>query len=656
MGCRNPFRFSIDSETNYLYWGDIGPDARDDVEGRGPRGHDEVNQAKAPGFFGWPYFVGNNKAYNDFDFATNVSGDPFDPANPVNNSPNNTGATNLPPAQPAMVYYPYAKSEEFPLMGTGGRNAMAGPVYHYDKYKSNNKFPAYYDDKLFMYDWMRGQIYSVTFDDKGDYESMEYFLPNTKWNNLMDVVMGPEGDFYTIEYGTGWFTANQNAILSHLKYIPGNRVPKASFKVDETAGGVPFVVSFDASESHDSDGDELKYDWDFGDGNKDSGKKVSHSYTIVGNYNPQLTITDKDGETSTHQLKILAGNTPPNIDIQVNGNQDFYFPEKGLDYSITAKDVEDGNVENDDIAVTLDYLEMGHDMTSIAQGHMALSEMKASHPGIEAISKTDCVSCHKVDGASIGPSYTSISEKYRDQRRNRLRKYLVEKIKNGGSGVWGETAMAAHPDLEDRDAASIADYIIGLARKKVEIVMPSSGVEKLEIPKGKAPGGKFVVMASYTDKGADGVEPLRSFKNLILRSPIMSATEYETIENGRKFKVTPQMAPGIEEEFEIVMIEDGAIIEYENLDLTDIGALTVVGSAPAMFAAGGTMSVYIDDDSGDPLFSSELKPSMAIGDFTPMTSPLPPVQGRHKVIIKCKSAKEGAPMGLLTQLVFTPST
>ena len=32
MGCRNPFRFSIDSETNHVYWGEVGPDARDDVD------------------------------------------------------------------------------------------------------------------------------------------------------------------------------------------------------------------------------------------------------------------------------------------------------------------------------------------------------------------------------------------------------------------------------------------------------------------------------------------------------------------------------------------------------------------------------------------------------------------------------------------------
>ncbi len=80
-----------------VFWGDVGPDAGEDVEGRGPRGHDEFNVAKEPGFFGWPLFVGNNYAYNEYDFSTGISQAKYDPAAPVNNSPNNTGLLNLPP-------------------------------------------------------------------------------------------------------------------------------------------------------------------------------------------------------------------------------------------------------------------------------------------------------------------------------------------------------------------------------------------------------------------------------------------------------------------------------------------------------------------------------------------------------------------------------
>ena len=68
------------------------------------------------------------------------------PENPVNNSPNNTGLNNLPPAQKALIWYPYAESKEFPLVGAGGRCAMAGPMYHIDEFKNAPRpFPKYYD-------------------------------------------------------------------------------------------------------------------------------------------------------------------------------------------------------------------------------------------------------------------------------------------------------------------------------------------------------------------------------------------------------------------------------------------------------------------------------------------------------------------------------
>ncbi|MDB4688320.1 PQQ-dependent sugar dehydrogenase, partial [Akkermansiaceae bacterium] len=51
MGCRNPYRISLDPKNGFLYWGKVGPDAGKDSS-RGPRGYDEINQAREPGNFG----------------------------------------------------------------------------------------------------------------------------------------------------------------------------------------------------------------------------------------------------------------------------------------------------------------------------------------------------------------------------------------------------------------------------------------------------------------------------------------------------------------------------------------------------------------------------------------------------------------------------
>ena len=53
-----------------------------------------------------------------------------------NNSPNNTGIHDLPPAQPAFIYYPPSASTKFPVVGSGGRTANGRTVYYFDPKES----------------------------------------------------------------------------------------------------------------------------------------------------------------------------------------------------------------------------------------------------------------------------------------------------------------------------------------------------------------------------------------------------------------------------------------------------------------------------------------------------------------------------------------
>jgi glucose/arabinose dehydrogenase/type 1 glutamine amidotransferase len=220
MGDRNPYRISVDPKNGYLYWGEVGPDANEDsLETRGPRGYDEVNQARKAGFFGWPFFIGNNYPYHIYDYATGKSGPAFDPAKPINNSRNNTGLTELPPAQPAFIWYPYGISTmDFPSLGAGGRTAMAGPVYYSDLYPKETRYPSYYDGKFFFNEWMRGYIKAVSMKPNGDYDRMEPFMPKTKFHAPIDIEVGPDGRFYVLEYGSGWFSKNEDAGLSRIDY------------------------------------------------------------------------------------------------------------------------------------------------------------------------------------------------------------------------------------------------------------------------------------------------------------------------------------------------------------------------------------------------------------------------------------------------------
>jgi cytochrome c len=225
MGNRNPWRIEVDRRTGYLYWGEVGPDAGGPNDKRGPAGFDEINQARKAGNFGWPLIIGDNRPYLRHDFATRAIGEPFDPAKPLNESRYNTGPRELPPAQPAFIWYPYSASTRFPVVRDGGRTACAGPVYYFDdKLASTTKLPREFDRTLFIYEWSRNWIIAVHLDEdhriakKADGTlHMERFCPGMTFMRPMDLSIGADGCLYVLENGTAW-NGNKDTQLVRIEY------------------------------------------------------------------------------------------------------------------------------------------------------------------------------------------------------------------------------------------------------------------------------------------------------------------------------------------------------------------------------------------------------------------------------------------------------
>ncbi|GAA4304490.1 hypothetical protein GCM10023143_08990 [Compostibacter hankyongensis] len=528
MGDRNPYRISVDKHNGYLYWGEVGPDAgNDSLETRGPRGYDEVNQARKAGNFGWPYFVGNNYPYHQYDYATGTPGPAFDPEHVVNNSRNNTGIRDLPPAQPAFIWYPYAASPDFPQVGQGGRTAMAGPVYYVNDYPKETRLPDYYDGKFFAYDWIRNWIKVVTMDKEGNLQKIEPFMPHEKFNNISDMEVGKDGRIYIVEYGKGWFAKNPDAGLYVITYNGGNRPPEASLEVNKKAGALPFAVHASVK-ANDPDGDSLTYHWQLGDQVKRDTKTPELDYTFQnpGTYPVSVSVEDTHGASvKSSAITVYAGNEAPQVDLQVKGNPSFYFPGKPVAYAVTVQDKEDGSTEagNLDLSrllVRADYLE-SPDKAALPVGHEAA--MVAGVSGKSIMESLDCQSCHKVDTTSVGPAFMRVAEKYKSDPK--AEDYLAHKIIKGGSGVWGEVAMAAHPNLSVDDAEKIVSWILSLADERAAgPSLPPSGTVN--------PGqfkltdqGVLMISAAYTDKGGNQVPPLTGRSTVVLQNPYLSATD-----------------------------------------------------------------------------------------------------------------------------------
>jgi PKD repeat protein/glucose/arabinose dehydrogenase len=371
MGFRNPFRITVDPQTNAVLIGDYGPDARVANPLRGPEGMVEFIRMTEPGNHGWPYCHANNQPYVDYDFATGQSGEPFDCANLVNDSPNNTGLRELPPAQEPLVWYGYGVSELFPELGSGGAAPMAGPVYRYDaELGVKTKFPESYDGRWFVSEYARNFYKVLSLDETtGELLSIDPFLPGEKFVAPFEAEFGPDGSLYIIDFGrgsgAGRGSTNTDSGIYRIDYAADGRRPVSQFTSDVDSGKAPLTVAFDGGASHSPDGLDITYEWDFeNDGVVDSTERNPvHTYTENGQYTARLTVTDSDGLRGVSVQRITVGNTRPEVSFArpLAGG----FAELGdtVPYSVDVVDAEDGStadgtIDCSHVTVTT---QLGHD-------------------------------------------------------------------------------------------------------------------------------------------------------------------------------------------------------------------------------------------------------------------------------------------------------
>jgi cytochrome c len=659
MGHRNPYRISVDSHTGFVYWGEVGPDANVDSAGRGPRGYDEINQARSPGNYGWPYFVGNNYAYYKttvIDSVTTQSGPQFDPAHPVNNSPNNTGLNDLPPARPAYIWYPYAASTDFPIVGSGGRAAEAGPVFYRDDFKGAARpFPQYYDGKLFIYEFMRHWIMAVTMNPQGDLVSIERFMPSEKFSAPIEMEFAPNGDMYLLEYGTAWFQGNPDARLVRIEYNAGNRKPIVAASVDQQAGALPLRVQLSSKGTMDLDEDSLRYAWTItreGGGVVQRLTEANPTVTLTrpGAYTATLRVTDAHGASATTAVAIAAGNQPPEVNVDVvNGNKTFFFPGVPVRYAVQVTDREDGSLRSGRIppsrvSVTAEYLKGGQAAaTAAASAHATDAATLAA--GRRLIETNDCLACHQFTRKSIGPAYIDVARKYHDDSTQISR--LVKKIREGGSGVWGNVTMPAHPALTEQQAAAMLSYILSLADKKTAAPsLPVNGAYTPPAGSGDSPTGVVELRAAYTDRVANGMPSITKEKSIVLRSPTVIVASGD-LSDGVSRQSVEQMPVPI-----AVANRSGSSVSFKQIDLTGIGAVTLMVAAPAQYhAAGGKIELHADSPTGALLGETDaITPS---ADQTPMRLrvALKPTSGVHDLYLVFQNA--GAPTDQFLFAVLT---
>jgi glucose/arabinose dehydrogenase/type 1 glutamine amidotransferase len=370
MGFRNPFRLNLD-ENDVAYITDYSPDSRTPQVFRGPPGTGRVEIVRRAANYGWPFCMAPELPYYRWNFTTSAPLDdpprPFECDNPArgpeNTSRHNTGLTVTPPLTKPDLWYSYNDNNPptplgtpcpayytvdppgtcpqlFPEFGPGGGVGPHGAApYDFDPKNPNpTKFPAYYDKSIFFGEFTRDYMREIRLDSRGRVFKINDLLTcgdvgadrTTKpfiCDAPMDMRWGPDGNFYLLSYGDGFFRANPDALLVKFSYVKGTRAPTARLAATPTSGQAPLTVNFSSDGSADPDpGDSIRFHWDLdGNGTIDStDPNPAFTYAANGVYTAWLTVTDSSGKTATANTTITVGNPAPTVRLTTPVNGGFF--------------------------------------------------------------------------------------------------------------------------------------------------------------------------------------------------------------------------------------------------------------------------------------------------------------------------------------------
>lgn len=286
-GLRNTWSISVDPRNNTVLGGDVGWGT-----------YEEINVIKPGGNYGWPCFEGPTQTpgYKDMQTCKTLY------------------------TQPNVV------TPAFYSMNRSGRGAAVISCAMY----MGTAYPEAYRNKCFFGDYAGAYIKTLELDLFGKVVAGPTDFGNDIGNPVMIRACGSQMCYADFESST----------IAKIKYAAGNQAPVA--RASTTVNVPTKTVSFDGRESYDSDGDQLTFAWDFGDGTTSNLPAPAHAYPGNGPYTATLTVRDTLGASNTVSLRVTPGNNSPVITINAAAGK-VYAANEAVQLTATVTDTESGS-------------------------------------------------------------------------------------------------------------------------------------------------------------------------------------------------------------------------------------------------------------------------------------------------------------------------
>jgi cytochrome c len=100
-------------------------------------------------------------------------------------------------------------------------------------------------------------------------------------------------------------------------------------------------------------------------------------------------------------------------------------------------------------------------LAAISAAALAFAAAAPAQASEELAKKYNCTACHAVKGAkTVGPTYAEVAKKYAGQKDSQAK--LADKVKKGGTGVWGQVPMPPNATVPDADVQALVKWVLSI--------------------------------------------------------------------------------------------------------------------------------------------------------------------------------------------------
>lgn len=230
-----------------------------------------------------------------------------------------------------------------------------------------------------------------------------------------------------------------------------------------------------------------------------------------------MIVTSTLATMSLFQFSLISGNSiaqsdlkfsrslKPKVSLNLAGSTEKQTWGRRVRYRIQVQDQVDGNskyseINPSEVFLSIRFFPEARDSADIVNEKEMPSFSNSE--GLTLMGKGACFGCHGGQTSKLGPSFKEIANSV--DQKNSSKTNLVNSIRNGSVGKWGDKEMPSNPQYSKKEARKMAEFILEQGGCQYCWLYPGlEGVFQIAKKPNNVDVGLYLLTASYTSSNGE---------------------------------------------------------------------------------------------------------------------------------------------------------